>query len=82
MGDVERLNIAILGNKDPHLHAHLIPRRVTDDNYGVAPWENAAEHSKLAPADRTIIVDLLKQGFGDVTGSTLACLWLDTEACR
>lgn len=66
MGNVERVNIAMLGNKDPHLHAHVIPRRVDDVNYGVAPWENAAAHSKLDASERTIVIDLLRQGFGAV----------------
>jgi len=66
--NVERVNIAMLGNKDPHLHAHVIPRRVTDDNYGVSPWESVAPHSKLAAEDRTIIVDLLRQGFEEIAG--------------
>jgi diadenosine tetraphosphate (Ap4A) HIT family hydrolase len=74
MANVDRVNIAMLGNKDPHLHAHMIPRRVTDDNYGVSPWENATEHSKLAPTDKMIIIDLLKHGFAEVAGSAPDCL--------
>ncbi|EUA29430.1 histidine triad domain protein [Mycobacterium intracellulare] len=66
MGDVERVNIAVLGNKDPHVHAHVIPRRVTDANFGVAPWENAEPRSSMTPEDRVTIVDLLRQGFGVV----------------
>jgi diadenosine tetraphosphate (Ap4A) HIT family hydrolase len=74
MGDVERVNIAVLGNKDPHLHAHVIPRRVADTNYGVSPWENATAPSRMTPTDRTIIVDLLKQGFNNVSSATTGCL--------
>lgn len=66
MGDVDRVNIAVLGNKDPHLHAHVIPRRVTDANFGVAPWEDAKPHSKLTPWERVTIIDLLRQGFETV----------------
>jgi len=72
--NVDRVNIAMLGNKDPHLHAHVIPRRVTDDNYGVAPWENAAEHYELTPADKTIIVDQLKRGFKELAGAAAGSL--------
>lgn len=70
MANVERVNIAMLGNKEPHLHAHVIPRRVEDDNYGLSPWENAAPHSKLTSADRAIFVDLLKHGFAEVRRTT------------
>jgi diadenosine tetraphosphate (Ap4A) HIT family hydrolase len=66
MGNVDRVNIAVLGNKDPHLHAHVIPRRVTDANFGVAPWENAEQHSKLIPEDRVTMIELLRQGFEEV----------------
>lgn len=66
MSNVERVNIAILGNKEPHLHAHVIPRRIADGNHGVSPWENAEPYSKLTESDRVIFVDLLKQGFEDV----------------
>jgi diadenosine tetraphosphate (Ap4A) HIT family hydrolase len=69
--NVDRVNIAMLGNKDPHLHAHVIPRRVTDDNYGVSPWENAPAYSKLAPTDQAIIIDLLKQGFDELCNDAL-----------
>ena len=69
MGDVDRVNVAVLGNKDPHLHAHVIPRRVTDANFGIAPWEKADPHSKLTPCDRAAIVDLLRQGFDSVVAA-------------
>jgi diadenosine tetraphosphate (Ap4A) HIT family hydrolase len=71
--NVERVNIAMLGNKEPHLHAHVIPRRMTDDNYGVAPWENAAAYSQLGPADQTIIIDSLKQGFDKMLDRSPGC---------
>jgi diadenosine tetraphosphate (Ap4A) HIT family hydrolase len=63
--NADRVNIAILGNKDPHVHVHVIPRRVTDVNFGVAPWENAEPHRKLAPEDRLAIIELLQQGFSN-----------------
>ncbi|MUL66995.1 hypothetical protein BOO86_21145 [Mycobacterium sp. CBMA 234] len=66
MADVERVNIAMLGNKEPHLHAHVIPRRIADGNHGVSPWEDAEPYSKLTDSDETIFIDLLKQGFESV----------------
>ncbi|QQW33528.1 HIT family protein [Mycobacterium marinum] len=69
--NVERVNIAMLGNKEAHLHAHVIPRRVTDANYGLAPWENAAAYSKLSPAQQDSIIHLLKKSFdSDVSNRT------------
>ena len=37
--DVDRVNVAVLGNNDPHVHAHVVPRRRTDPNRGYAPWD-------------------------------------------
>jgi diadenosine tetraphosphate (Ap4A) HIT family hydrolase len=34
----DRVNIAILGNREPHLHAHLIPRLKSDPMPKDAPW--------------------------------------------
>lgn len=45
---VERVNVAILGNKVSHVHAHVIPRRTLDVNYGLSPWDDAAEFVKMS----------------------------------
>jgi diadenosine tetraphosphate (Ap4A) HIT family hydrolase len=70
MGDVDRVNVAVLGNKDPHVHAHVIPRRVADANFGVSPWEGAALHSKLDHDIRAALIERLQQGFDEVDGWT------------
>lgn len=44
---VERVNVAILGNREPHVHAHLIPRRAGEPNSGKAPWDGAAPRKTL-----------------------------------
>lgn len=33
-----RLNYALLGNRVPHVHWHVIPRQPTDPLWGKAPW--------------------------------------------
>lgn len=63
VGDVERVNVAMLGNKVPHLHAHVIPRRITDENHGVSPWEGAAPLVRLDDDARVRILDELRDGF-------------------
>ncbi|WP_457134857.1 HIT family protein [Mycobacteroides abscessus] len=69
-GDVERVNIAMLGNKVPHLHAHVIPRRIIDDNHGVSPWENAAPLQKLSDDARVALIDHLRSSFRDILGAS------------
>lgn len=49
---VERTNMAILGNRDAHVHAHVFPRRPDDANAGRAPWDQAPTHTKLSPEAR------------------------------
>ncbi|WP_396910900.1 HIT family protein [Mycolicibacterium sp.] len=66
MGGVDRVNVAVLGNKDPHVHAHVIPRRLSDANFGVAPWEGAAPHCTLDPAVRVALIERLRQGFDEI----------------
>lgn len=48
MDEVTRINVAILGNKVSHVHAHVIPRRPLDVNYGLSPWDGAAEFVKMS----------------------------------
>lgn len=40
--------MAILGNRDPHVHAHVFPRRPSETNSGRAPWDQAAALTKLS----------------------------------
>lgn len=59
--DCERVNIAILGNAVPHVHAHLIPRRSSTDVYpNKAPWEDPRERQSLAPSDEVWWVDKIR----------------------
>lgn len=58
----ERVNVAILGNAEPHLHAHLIPRVVEGDPApNQSPWDNPNPARPLAVFDRTAIVERLKE---------------------
>lgn len=48
-----RINFAILGNVEPHLHAHVIPRMVGSDPVPEsAPWQSPIGHSKLEGTER------------------------------
>jgi diadenosine tetraphosphate (Ap4A) HIT family hydrolase len=46
-----RVNVAVLGNQEGHVHAHLIPRKpVEEPNPDKAPWEDGRQKGPL-PAD-------------------------------
>jgi diadenosine tetraphosphate (Ap4A) HIT family hydrolase len=47
----DRVNYAVLGNAEPHVHFHLIPRvRATDPVPSQAPWETPVPKTALGPA--------------------------------
>ncbi|MDD4865590.1 MAG: HIT domain-containing protein [Mycobacterium sp.] len=54
--DVDRINVAVLGNNTAHVHAHVIPRRATERNADRAPWDGAEPRRPLAGADKIRIV--------------------------
>jgi diadenosine tetraphosphate (Ap4A) HIT family hydrolase len=58
----ERVNVAILGNRDSHVHAHLIPRYPDDEPLpSNSPWDDPRPRAKMAPIDRDhLIVELRK----------------------
>lgn len=44
-----RVNIAILGNREPHLHAHLIPRFPKNEQFpDCSPWNDLRPKRKLS----------------------------------
>ena len=46
----DRVNLAILGNVEPHLHVHLIPRGGASDPVpGSSPWSDLGGEKTLAP---------------------------------
>lgn len=58
---VERMNYAILGNVEPHLHMHLIPRvSAADPLFGRPPWERPDPVRPLDPETKDSIVRRLQ----------------------
>lgn len=60
---VERVNIAIMGNKVPHVHAHVIPRYATEPNFHQSPWENALPREEMSEERADAMMALLKSLF-------------------
>lgn len=55
--NADRMNYAILGNTEPHLHFHLIPRKI--DNEPIpnrSPWNHPDPLSQLPSNERILIM--------------------------
>lgn len=53
----DRVNVAILGNEQPHVHAHLIPRyRSREQNPNRTPWDDPRPPQKLQPAAKDFAI--------------------------
>lgn len=59
--DVVRVNVAVLGNQESHVHAHVIPRYVNDPILTKAPWDGAQPHTPLVDSVRDGVVRMLAQ---------------------
>jgi diadenosine tetraphosphate (Ap4A) HIT family hydrolase len=59
-----RVNYAILGNKERHVHAHLIPRPPGDPVPTRAPWEHPAPQSSLKPEELDRLKAAIRQALG------------------
>ena len=47
----DRVNVAILGNAVPHVHAHLIPRFSAEEPHpNQSPWNDTRHKESLSPA--------------------------------
>ncbi|KMV17706.1 diadenosine tetraphosphatase [Mycolicibacterium conceptionense] len=57
---VERVNVAVLGNREPHVHAHVIPRRAGEVNAGKAPWDEAPPRRSLNDWNRLALTRQLR----------------------
>lgn len=62
--DVERVNVAILGNDTPHVHAHLIPRRPAQEpNPRRSPWNDPRSPGPMPVEQRTLVLKELDRAF-------------------
>ena len=57
-----RVNVAILGNRDPHVHAHLIPRFPDKEQFpDCSPWNDLREKTALPAESRISIMSSIWQ---------------------
>jgi diadenosine tetraphosphate (Ap4A) HIT family hydrolase len=61
---VDRVNIAILGNTVSHVHAHLIPRYPNNEKYpNKSPWNDDRVLFNLNNYNKTEIIQSIKAAF-------------------
>lgn len=59
---VDRVNVAVLGNQEPHVHAHLIPRRSSADPLPkTSPWDDPRPRSPLSADLRLQLISTLTE---------------------
>lgn len=57
-----RVNVAILGNRDPHVHAHLIPRFPSEEHFpDCSPWNDLRHKENLSDESRITIMSAIWQ---------------------
>jgi diadenosine tetraphosphate (Ap4A) HIT family hydrolase len=58
----ERMNFAILGNVEQHVHFHLIPRGAESDPVpGESPWSTDVRGDPLPPSEREGIMSRIRE---------------------
>jgi diadenosine tetraphosphate (Ap4A) HIT family hydrolase len=58
----ERMNFAVLGNVEHHVHFHLIPRGAESDPVpGESPWSTDVRGDPLPPAERARIMGRIRE---------------------
>jgi diadenosine tetraphosphate (Ap4A) HIT family hydrolase len=72
----DKINLASLGNKTPHIHWHVVPRFENDKHFPNSHWGEAVRESKAIPLDETTIksltekvISLIKCALGSVANT-------------
>lgn len=61
-----RVNVAVLGNQVPHVHAHVIPRMTPDEPRPQdAPWRDPRPRAAMTKGQRDDVIDRLSRGFAE-----------------
>lgn len=58
----ERVNVAILGNEEKHVHAHLVPRYpATEPKPNKAPWEDPRPRGSLPTETEDLLIEEIRR---------------------
>lgn len=59
--NVERVNVSILGNTVPHIHAHLVPRYPDQEQFpGKSPWNDPRPLFLLEAEDKSALIEEMR----------------------
>lgn len=59
--NVERVNVSILGNTVPHIHAHLVPRYPDQEKFpGKSPWNDPRPLFFLEAEDKSALIEEMR----------------------
>ncbi len=61
-----RVNYALLGNAEAHVHFHLIPRYLSDPVPRQAPWKHPEASSELPETRRLAVMQALRDAIADL----------------
>jgi len=66
-----RMNWAVLGNVEPHLHAHLVPRTTGGATATLSPWEHPLTATRLQPERRDQLMRFLSAEVAHHAGASM-----------
>lgn len=68
----ERVNVAILGNEEKHVHAHLVPRFPKNEpKPNKAPWEDTRPKGQLPTAEEDALINGIRATIDSLMRSSL-----------
>lgn len=56
-----KMNIELLGNQEPHIHWHLVPRKTDDPAWNKPIWTFPHQPKKLGPRDHDALVTKIRK---------------------
>lgn len=65
----DKINLAALGNRVPHLHWHVIPRFSDDAHYPDAIWSEPHRTGRARRCDRALLGAALARRLGNGDGA-------------